>query len=142
MSIMERLLKNKIYEFLKYKILSEESDDKIFAQLAESNLVQAKNIFKNLSEIEVDSILESKKEKIENFYRENESKVKENSDKKREKLFIHSKEITKMEYMLLKNYTQNKKMKNLYICRDCGWVGKDEIVDKCPLCTNTSIKEI
>jgi len=49
-----------------------------------------------------------------------------------------SENISKMNYMILKNYKEkHEELTGLYLCKNCGWVGKDEIVDRCPLCNET-----
>ena len=104
-----------------------------------SYLIQAKNIFALICEDKsISNELKSEKSLIMEFFPRIKTGIKNKQGKDHEKLVDWSENISKMNYMILKNYKEkHEELTGLYLCKNCGWVGKDEIVDRCPLCNET-----
>ena len=123
--------------YFKYNLMMEkatsESEKAFFALLKVSYYIQAKNVF-NLfggGNIGKEKLITENDERLKVFFKKMSD---ENHNKAMEKYIVWSENIKKMEQMLFLN-EEEKKKKKFYICRSCGWIGTDEVPEKCPLCS-------
>lgn len=71
---------------------------------------------------------------IETFLKTAE-KVALKEGREAEKIAVRMRDSAKMMFMILSQHIQKKNpIKKAYSCQECGWVGMDEIPEKCPLC--------
>jgi len=139
MSLMRQLLDDRIYNFLKFDLKFKKNNKKIYKFMSESYLIQAKNIFALIyKDKSISNKLKSEKTLIMEFFPRIKKGIKNKQGKEHEKLVDWSENISKMNYMILENYKEKpEELTGLYLCENCGWMGKDEIVERCPLCNKT-----
>ena len=129
--------------YFKYNILYENSTDEkkeLFKILKESYHIQAENLLKEI--IDKNYSMDVLLSENENILNHGFEKFKNSIFEKRyEKYVVWSENIKKMEQMLLINSKEDTP-KNLYVCKHCGWIGSDEIPEKCPLCAGELKKVI
>lgn len=107
----------------------------IYSSLAQGAHIQMMLCYRYLhSDLTDEMFIEKLRDSIETFLKTAEkSAMKEGRDA--EKIAVRIRDTSKMAYMMLAQHVQAKSaIKNVYTCHECGWVGMDEIPDKCPLC--------